>query len=42
MDTCIAPAGRRVDSERIHIWRVADRRLVEHWVICDHLLETLR
>jgi len=37
-DLCgIAAAGRRLEVEHIHIWRIAACRLVEHWMVRDDL-----
>ena len=37
-DVCgIAAAGRPIEVEHIHIWRVAGERLVEHWMVRDDL-----
>jgi predicted ester cyclase len=37
-DVCgIAAAGRPLEVEHIHIWRVAGDRLVEHWMVRDDL-----
>ncbi len=37
-DVCgIAAAGRRLEVEHVHIWRVAGCRLVEHWTVRDDL-----
>ncbi len=33
----IAATGRRVDTEHVHIWRVAGGRLAEHWMVRDDL-----
>lgn len=30
-------AGRRIAVEHVHIWRVADGRLAEHWMVHDDL-----
>ena len=29
--------GRRFEAEQVHIWRVADGRLAEHWMVRDDL-----
>ncbi len=29
--------GRRFETEHVHIWRVADGRLAEHWMVRDDL-----
>lgn len=29
--------GRPIDVEHIHIWRVADGKLAEHWMVRDDL-----
>ena len=29
--------GRRFEAEQVHIWRVADGRLAEHWMFRDDL-----
>jgi predicted ester cyclase len=29
--------GRRVEAEHVHIWRVAEGRLAEHWMVRDDL-----
>jgi nogalonic acid methyl ester cyclase/aklanonic acid methyl ester cyclase len=31
------PTGRRFEAEQVHIWRVADGRLVEHWMFRDDI-----
>jgi predicted ester cyclase len=31
----IAATGRRVAAEHVHIWRVAQGRLAEHWMVRD-------
>lgn len=31
------PSGRRFETEQIHIWRVAEGRLAEHWMVRDDL-----
>jgi len=33
----IAATGRRVETEHVHIWRVAGHRLAEHWMVRDDL-----
>ncbi len=33
----VAPSGRRFEAEHIHIWRVSDGRLAEHWMVRDDL-----
>jgi predicted ester cyclase len=33
----IAPTGRRVSQEQIHIVRVASGQIVEHWAVRDDL-----
>lgn len=33
----IAAAGRRVETDQIHIWRVAQGRIAEHWMVRDDL-----
>ena len=33
----LAPTGRRFESDQIHIWRVADGLLAEHWLVRDDL-----
>ena len=33
----IAPTGRRFEADHVHIWRVADGRLAEHWMLRDDL-----
>ena len=33
----IPPTGRRFEAEHIHIWRVADNMLAEHWMVRDDL-----
>jgi predicted ester cyclase len=33
----IAPTGRRVETQHVHIWRVAGQRLAEHWMVRDDL-----
>lgn len=33
----IAATGRRVETEQVHIWRVAGDRLAEHWIVRDDL-----
>jgi predicted ester cyclase len=30
-------SGRRVEVDHVHIWRVADGRLAEHWMVRDDL-----
>lgn len=30
-------AGRRFETDHVHIWRVADGRLAEHWMVRDDL-----
>jgi predicted ester cyclase len=30
-----AAIGRSVEVEEVHIWRVTDNRLVEHWMVRD-------
>jgi predicted ester cyclase len=29
--------GRRVEASHVHIWRVAEGRLAEHWLVQDDL-----
>jgi predicted ester cyclase len=29
--------GRRVEADHVHIWRVAEGRLAEHWMVRDDL-----
>jgi nogalonic acid methyl ester cyclase / aklanonic acid methyl ester cyclase len=31
------PTGRRFEAEHVHIWRVADGRLAEHWMFRDDI-----
>src|ERR671939_763432 len=31
----VEPNGQPVDVQHIHIWRVADGRLAEHWMVRD-------
>ena len=31
------PSGRQFETEQVHIWRVADGRLAEHWMFRDDL-----
>jgi predicted ester cyclase len=33
----IAATGRRIETEHVHIWRVAGDRLAEHWMVRDDL-----
>ena len=33
----IEPSGRTVEWDEIHLWRLADGRLVEHWACRDDL-----
>jgi predicted ester cyclase len=33
----IDASGRRFETDHVHIWRVADGRLAEHWMIRDDL-----
>ena len=33
----VEPNGRPIDIEHIHIWRVADGKLAEHWMLRDDL-----
>jgi len=33
----LPPTGRRFETEHIHIWRVADGQLAEHWLLRDDL-----
>jgi predicted ester cyclase len=33
----IEAAGRRFETDHVHIWRVAEGRLAEHWMIRDDL-----
>lgn len=33
----IAGRGRRVEVDHIHIWRIAEGRLAEHWMVRDDL-----
>jgi predicted ester cyclase len=33
----VEPNGQPVDVEHIHIWRVADGKLAEHWMVRDDL-----
>jgi predicted ester cyclase len=33
----LPPTGRRFETEHIHIWRVADGQLAEHWMLRDDL-----
>jgi steroid delta-isomerase-like uncharacterized protein len=33
----IAATGRRVETEQVHIWRIAGGRLAEHWAVRDDL-----
>jgi len=30
-------SGRRIEVDHVHIWRVADGRLAEHWMVRDDL-----
>jgi len=30
-------SGRRFETQHVHIWRVADDRLAEHWMVRDDL-----
>jgi predicted ester cyclase len=31
------PQGRRFSAEHVHVYRVTDRRIAEHWVVRDDL-----
>lgn len=33
----LAPTGRRFSAEQVHIWRVQDGLLAEHWMVRDDL-----
>ena len=33
----LPPTGRRFESEQVHIWRVQDGLLAEHWMLRDDL-----
>jgi predicted ester cyclase len=33
----VEPNGQPIDIEHIHIWRVADGKLAEHWMVRDDL-----
>jgi predicted ester cyclase len=33
----LPPTGRRFETEHVHIWRVADGQLAEHWMLRDDL-----
>ncbi len=33
----IEPTGRRFEVDHVHIWRVAEGRLAEHWMLRDDL-----
>lgn len=33
----VAPTGRQIESDQVHIWRVAEGRLAEHWMVRDDL-----
>jgi predicted ester cyclase len=33
----LPPPGRRVEASHVHIWRVAEGRLAEHWLVQDEL-----
>jgi predicted ester cyclase len=37
LPTGLAPTHRRFETEHIHIWRVADGQLAEHWMLRDDL-----
>lgn len=37
LPTGLPPTGRRFETEHIHIWRVADGQLAEHWMLRDDL-----
>ena len=30
-------SGRRFEADQVHVWRVADGRLAEHWMVRDDL-----
>jgi predicted ester cyclase len=31
----LPPTGRRLETEHVHIWRVTDGQLAEHWMLRD-------
>jgi predicted ester cyclase len=33
----VAGRGQRVEVDHIHIWRMAEGRLAEHWMVRDDL-----
>ena len=33
----VQPTGREFSVQQIHIWRLTDGRIVEHWAACDEL-----
>ncbi|MBA2512955.1 MAG: ester cyclase [Solirubrobacterales bacterium] len=33
----VGATGRRLDVDHVHIWRVAEGRLAEHWMVRDDL-----
>jgi len=35
LPTGLAPTNRRFETEHVHIWRVADGQLAEHWMLRD-------
>ena len=37
-----APTGREYAVEHIHIWRVADGKVIEHWSVRDDLGQALQ
>lgn len=34
-DAGLEPCGRTVEMDEIHIWRLQDAKLIEHWVCRD-------
>jgi predicted ester cyclase len=38
----MAPTGKPYAAEQIHIWRIADGKVIEHWSVRDDLRQALQ
>ena len=36
------PSGKEFAAEHIHIWRIADGKVIEHWSVRDDLGQALQ
>jgi ketosteroid isomerase-like protein len=38
----LSATGRRPEADEVHIWRIADGRLAEHWMVHSDLVPAMR